>query len=188
MVSVTGPGIHTATTTDICNMAKLCPGLVRLDIDVALHFSTANIPIFPMSSIRALSQFASLTHLTLYLHVANPGLADFVLTHSTYYEIFHTILEERVSLGFPCHSSFEIGFKIVRKYQKMKKHEDLPDYRLSLLDNGKVHFEKVVGRLPTLRENKSAAARKAFRLRSWMHRTLHGSSGYLEDFDDRRVA
>jgi hypothetical protein len=83
--------------------------------------------------------------LHVFLHVYNLRLADFVLTRSFYYKIFHGILDEPERQGLPCHPPFEVGFKIVREWEKMEGHADEPDYRLRFVESGKITFENLHG-------------------------------------------
>lgn len=179
-----GSDIPSATAHDIRDIAEICPELLQLEIDIPLHFSRANIAILPNEILEALAQFKKAINLELHFHVANSGLADFVLTHLIYYEIFNIILDERERLQLPCHSSFEVGLIIVREWEKMNFEQ--PDYRLTLSDTGKVIFEDVAGRRSLdLRRSKTAIVREAFKLRCSMHRALHSKSGVCEDFDGR---
>jgi hypothetical protein len=171
---VPGPVVGTVTAQDIHDICQLHPDLTMMHIDVALSFSRSNIPELPNDILEALARSKKSIRLMLYLHVHHPKTADFVLNRSIYYRIFNSMLEERERLELPSHPPFEVGFKIVQPWEKIKEHFQKPEDRLTWPEGTqKTSFETRVGpKWKAMGQYTRSVLGKGLKLRNALHRTL----------------
>lgn len=169
-----GPTLLTPTAEDIRAIESLCPDLTYLSLDVALSFTAANLPILPYEVFEALARFKKTLTVGISLHVEKPETADFVMTRSVYYRIFHRMLNERERLELSCHPPFEVCFKIVRQWDKMGANKEAFDYRLEWEEgSSRISFvREKKWRLKSMQEIKRIYSKKYLRLRGAMRRTL----------------
>ncbi|KAF1945754.1 hypothetical protein EJ02DRAFT_451171 [Clathrospora elynae] len=147
------------TKEDIRAIQNLCPNLKELRMDVAPP-GRRPYPRWPVDVLEALCDFQQPIKLLIYFHVYTPKLVSLLNDRLVYRDIFEDMVKKRTSRGLPCQSPYEVGFKVVRSWEKMKDHCDTPDYKFGVIDGGGVSFERRNGLVPLLVQEKKEYVKK----------------------------
>lgn len=126
--------------TGIRAVAELLPELKHFSLDVGLELSPKKYPYHRPTFSRHLLRFRGPIMLHVFLHAYNLKLADFVLTRSFYYKIFHGILDEPERQGLHVIRLSRLASRSFANGRKMEGHADESDYRLRFLESGKITF------------------------------------------------
>ena len=136
-----GAAIETLTTTDIVQIQTLCPDLEEFHLDVG-HAPRGGLQFVHIDVLEALSQFQQPIKLRIQIHDHTSPLDRFFMDRWDFRVLVNAILEHRKHKQLPSKAPFDVGFKLIREWDKIKTHWDIPDYRFWVDDAGEVCVEK----------------------------------------------
>jgi hypothetical protein len=120
------PGyICTVTKDDIVQLRSLCQELQELWVDVVYCSESLTATNDQLAN---LAQIEHLELLKIFLHIKNPRSYKKELDRWDCRLMFDTTVKERKSNSLHCAAPFAVEFKLVREWDKMEGHQQIPDY------------------------------------------------------------
>jgi hypothetical protein len=137
--SLPGSSLVTTTAQDVLQLRSLCPRLEELWVDLVYG---PNSPADINDVIIELAQIKKLSKLIIYINIESSRFHPTILTRWGCRLIFNTIVRQRMSKQLPCKAPFAVSFKLVREWDKMEGHFDMPDYEFWIDKTGVTNFRR----------------------------------------------